>query len=294
MKIHGICLVKNEADVIEQTLKAALVWCDLIYIFDNGSNDGTWEKILALSQNHQQIIPYKQDDCIYKNSLRGEVFHHYRKHSQPGDWWCKLDADEIYIDNPRIFLAKIPRQYQNVWNASFQYYFTDRDLERYNQDPSLYADEVPVEQKCRYYLNNWSEARFFRDDEKLVWEKERAWPYIGAVYPVRIWLKHYQYRSPQQIQKRIEVRLKARERGSRRFPHEARSNQWQEKIALASELNYDDGQGKYLLREDLMPKLPLINPTVINSLRQAKKYFNRDVMENISRTLGSKLFINRF
>ncbi len=296
MKIHGICLVKDEADIISQTLEAAIRWCDFIYVFDNGSTDGTWEKILALSQNYKQIIPYKQDDCVFQDSLRQKVFNHYRERSKAGDWWCKVDADEIYIDDPRVFLAKIPKQYQNVWNASFQYYFSDRDLEHYNQDPSLYGDDVPVEKKCRYYLNNWSEARFFRYDEKLIWARHRAWPYIGAVYPVRIWLKHYQYRSPQQIQRRIEVRLKARERGSIYFPHEAQSsrrkdfnsstessgdvpsivrsvhNEWQERIVKASELNYDDYQRKYVLRPDLMPKLPLISPLVINNLRNAKKY----------------------
>ena len=30
MKIHGLCLVKNEADVIAECLKAACSWCDHI------------------------------------------------------------------------------------------------------------------------------------------------------------------------------------------------------------------------------------------------------------------------
>ena len=48
MKIHSICMVKNEADIIEQTIKAAAKWSDFIYIFDNGSTDGSWEKVLEL------------------------------------------------------------------------------------------------------------------------------------------------------------------------------------------------------------------------------------------------------
>lgn len=50
MKIHSICLVKNESDIIAQTLKAAVNWSDFIYVYDNGSTDGTWEKVISLSE----------------------------------------------------------------------------------------------------------------------------------------------------------------------------------------------------------------------------------------------------
>jgi glycosyltransferase involved in cell wall biosynthesis len=295
LEIHSICIAKNEADIIEQTLKAALYWSDFIYVFDNGSTDSTWEKVLELSTENKQIIPYKQENCKFHQGLRSEVFEYYRSKCKVGDWWCRLDADEIYVDDPRVFLAKIPQKYKAVWNASFQYYFTDKDLERYNQDPSLYANDIPVEQKCRYYLNNWSEMRFLRHDEKLVWDKNRAWPYYGAVYPVRIWLRHYQYRSPQQIHRRVIERLQARAIGYSGFRHEAQANWsdtvrnlsptyssnldiqpndelWKERIVDSSQLNYDAHDRKYVLRKDLMPKLPSISPFVVNNLREFKKY----------------------
>ncbi len=302
MKIHGICMVKDEADIIEQTLKAAMPWCDFIYVLDNGSTDGSWEKVLELSKYYKQIIPYKQDNRTYHEGMRSEVFHHYLSNTAEGDWWCKLDADEIYIDDPRIFLAKIPQQYQAVWGASFQYYFTDKDLELFNQGASLYADDVPIEQKCRYYLNNWSEARFFRYDKKLVWDKNYGWPYFGAIYPVRICLKHYQYRSPQQIQKRIDIRRelarKVKDKSDFTFTQETEAGwgvrgvnlsqsfaaqgcqageEWKARIVEASQLNYDADDGRYVVREDLMPKLPSGNPFLINKLRMLKK-FRRDLI----------------
>ncbi len=52
MQIHSICLVKNEADIIEQTLKAGIDWSDFIYVFDNGSSDGTWEKVFYPTKNY--------------------------------------------------------------------------------------------------------------------------------------------------------------------------------------------------------------------------------------------------
>ena len=302
MKIHSICMVKNEADIIEQTIKAAINWSDFIYVLDNGSTDGSWEKILELANNCKQVIPYKQDNRTYHQCLRCEVFKHFQATSSEGDWWCQLDADEIYIDNPRIFLAKIPNKYQAVWAASFQYYFTDRDLEKYNQDPSFYADNIPVQQKCCYYLNNWSEARFFKYDKDLVWDSNRGWPYTGAVYPVRIWLKHYQYRSPQQIQNRLQVRLQARAEGVKSFRHEAQiktlnnspqsslqltGNEWQEKIVSAFELDFDAGDNKYIMREHLMPKVPsFFPPILLNKTRVLKRYVNRMNFRKLMRLIG--------
>ncbi|WP_072013840.1 glycosyltransferase family 2 protein [Myxosarcina sp. GI1] len=305
MKIHSICIAKNEADIIAQTLNKAIKWCDYIYVVDNGSSDDTWKKILNLSQKYKQIIPYKQDDRTFYDGMRSEVFYNFRSNSQNGDWWCRLDADEFYIDDPRTFLSEIPNQYQAVWAASFQYYFTDKDLECYERSPSSFSNSVPVEQKCRYYLNNWSENRFFKYDLKLVWDKDRGWPYFGAIYPKRIRLKHYQYRSPQQIQQRSLIRLQAG------FVHEAQilstckkspnslspfatkllpsyiKDIWKKRIVKASELNFDYHNDVYLMREDLMPPLPKTYfPHIENKFRYLKKYINKTTLNKFRFLLG--------
>jgi glycosyltransferase involved in cell wall biosynthesis len=288
MKIHGMCLVKNEADIIGQSLKAATEWCDFIYVFDNGSTDGTWEKVLDLAKVHEQIIPFKQEDKPFRDNLRAEIFNSYRSNCSEEDWWCCLDADEIYIDNPQIFLSKVPKDYQLVLSASIVYYFTDKDLDLYTQNPSLYSDDVSIENKIRYYLNDWSEPRFFRYNKDLIWneddKKNTGWPsaiFHASIYPVRIRLKHYQYRSPQQIQKRLDTRRESIDSG--KFLHESRPNwkitlesmknnpsqlakgyreanilhagrDWRERILDASKLDYDAHDGKYVIRESLMPR----------------------------------------
>ena len=268
-----MCLVKNEADIIVETLQAARQWCDFIYVFDNGSTDGTWELILDLSEeSNDQLVAYKHDPAPYRNSLLGEIFDHYRANSCEDDWWCRLDADEIYIDDPRIFLATIPDRYEVVWGAFFQYYFTNRDLALYERDPPLYSDDVPVEQKLRYYKNNWSERRFFRYRKQLTYEPggESAWPRgLGDAYPVRIRIKHFQYRSPQQIQKRLDTRREAVSRG-RAFRHEERyvEQSWRARVADASQLEYDDFDGRYVVNEALMESLrPIRHPTFTSRVK---------------------------
>jgi hypothetical protein len=277
LTIHGLSLVKNEGDIIAQSLTAAATWADSIYVYDNGSVDGTWEIVQSLAATHPQIIPYKREAKPYTQALRKDLFEVYRERGGDGDWWCMLDADEFFIDDPRSFLAAIPEPFDEVWSASFEYYFTDLDAERYAQDPSAYADDVPVEQKCRYYLNNWSEPRFFRDSSRLKWF-EGGWPdRLGPAARRRSRLKHLQYRSPQQIQKRIESRRDALERGS--FLHEMfpdwqgtildplrvdftlsdpkhAPQTWQDRLLDASLLREDLGDGLYVVDEDALPPIP--------------------------------------
>src|SRR5690606_33747671 len=120
MRIHGLMLVRDEADIIGETIAAAARWCDAIYVFDNGSQDGTWEQILDLAERNERVIPFKQDPKPFSQSLRGEIFRRYRPCAEYGDWWVVLDSDEIYVDDPRTFLAGVPPPFGEVWSSSFQ------------------------------------------------------------------------------------------------------------------------------------------------------------------------------
>src|SRR6202008_2813219 len=136
----------------------------------------------------------------------------------PRDWWCYLDADEFYIDDPRIFLAKIPDRFQIVWEAVFSYYFTDQDAILYRQDPLRYF-AIPVEKRLRYYQNDWGVSKFFRHSDDIVLTRDYAFP-EGPAYPVWMWMKHYQYRSPEQIERRLLTRRPVIES----FRHESMAN----------------------------------------------------------------------
>lgn len=219
MKIHGLCVAKNEADIIEQTLRAAAEWCDWIYVLDNGSTDDTWEKVQALSSALPCVVPFKQDARPFDDGIRGEILRHYLPRARRGDWWCILDADEIYVDNPRVFLQGVPWRYNAVWQQSFAYRFTDKDLAAYRADPERYADSVPVERKLHYYqISDYSELRFFRHSRNLTYMPGTE---LRPVYPKRIRLKHFAYRSPDQIRKRLETRREPMLRGE--FLHEKRA-----------------------------------------------------------------------
>ena len=260
MKIHGLCVVKNEADIIRQTLRAAGQWCDSVYVLDNGSTDETWTIVCELAQCNKHVVPYKRDPQLFYDGLREDIFVAFKKNARRGDWWCILDADEFYIDDPKSFLESVPQQYNSVWMKLFVYLFTDRDLERYRSDPSVYSSEVPVEERLRYYvIGEYSWTRFFRHSDSL---RNFTKDDIHPVYTRRIRVKHFAYRSPQQIQLRLETRRELMLRGD--FIHEKRSNwipggtlvagpatlndlpkSWQERVTPSSSCYFDTGDGVY-------------------------------------------------
>ena len=171
MKIFAIMLVKNEADIVKSAILDAKTWADRIFIMDNGSTDGTWEIIQSLADDI--VVPWKQDFRPYSNGLRADVFNEFRHEASDGDWWCfKLDADEFYYDNPKEF---------------------EKDKEHI----------MHLKNSC------WSEPRFFRYRKSLKWNFDATSHYpkfAGLLAPELILVKHYQFRSPKQMQARLDLR----------------------------------------------------------------------------------------
>lgn len=254
MRIFGNCLVKNEADMIVETLSHAVRWCDRIFVFDNGSTDGTWEKVVDFARQEPRVVPFKQDATPFRNSLRRDTFEAYRHEARTGDWWCVLDADELYVDDPREFLAAVPARHHVVWGAYFQHYFTDEDAIRWEKNPQAYPPHTPAEQALRYFRCDYSEVRFYRHRPGLVWAGGSAPRHLGVVHPRRIRFKHYQYRSPAQIRLRLQTRQLAVRQGCENFAEYSSETDWRQKIVPAATCRRADGPDDYVIDEAALPR----------------------------------------
>jgi hypothetical protein len=273
MKIFSICCVRDENDIVGETLEAALSWSDKIFVFDNGSVDGTWETVNAISRKHSKLEIVGHDNRTFTDELRGEIFESYRSVASPGDWWCRLDSDEIYVDDPVRFLAGVPDKFGFVLSASFNFYFTDIDLRSYEENPSEWLSR-PVRERLKFYQNNWSEPRFVRHRNDLRWVG-LIWPdNRGRTFPSRIRLRHFPYRSPAQISSRLGIR----QTQPTLFKHEATRSlakgmqpdwsdprvktpvfetaSWQDRVRNAAECDVDIGDETLVSRNELMPPLP--------------------------------------
>jgi hypothetical protein len=270
VRIFATLLVKNEQDVIEETVLAALSWCDVVYAHDTGSTDETWTLILGLAESHSQVVPFKREEVQFDDNLRSETFDLYCSDGREGDWWCPLDADEIYIDDPRSFLARVDAEHGVVWSSCYEFMFTEQDLEQHDRDPDSFSN-LPIEDRLTYYANTWSEPRFYRYRSDQVWAG-RPSP-MGQSHPLRIRYKHYQYRSPEQIQQRLDTRAHAVSAGH--FVHEQRAHwaryskraaelhsegyagpqSWEERIVDSSTLHRYLGDGRFVADEAALPAI---------------------------------------
>jgi hypothetical protein len=298
MRIHCICLVRDEADILRYTLDAALGWAHAIYIGDHCSTDGTWELILEYARNYPQVVVVGRYSGNFRDSFRGDIARQVLNEAQDGDWWCRLDADELYVDRPSEFLRQVSPRHRVVYSASIEYFFTDRDLAHYENSPQHYVRNWHPE-TLRHYIACWSEGRFVRHSPGMSWTD--AWPdefstLSGA--PQRIRLRHYQYRSPPQIQRRVCSRLSSTEA----FLHEKvplwtptgrkedlcfpspdlDEDLWRSRVVRAGALHHDDGSGQFQIDWHMMP------PVQAGDACQSRTSRGERVLRRIA-TLGSSV-----
>ncbi|AII51133.1 glycosyltransferase family 2 protein [Hymenobacter sp. APR13] len=254
MKIYAISLVKNEVDIIEHCLRSAAVWAEKIFVYDNGSTDGTWELVQNLAKEIPSIVAWKQDSKPFYEGMRGEVYEAFHHLGEEGDWWCfRLDSDEIYPCNPADTLVNIDKKYQVVAKESIEYVLTHEDIIEYD-----FTQLTPVNfNNIRYYLpNTYSEVRFIRHRDRLKWQVGRDMPkYMGITSPDRIKVMHFQYRSIPQMINRIRVRKKARDEGFVNWEF-ADNSDWKNLLFKRSEAIYDTGNHNWKLSAETNNYLP--------------------------------------
>lgn len=207
MKLNAICIIKNEADIILETVEHALVFCDNIYVFDNGSTDGSYELLKQKASKDKRVVIVEHSDEVYRNQFRNRVYNKLHDGFSNNDWWYILDADEMLVEDPRSMLeiaSKKHKTQMRVWQA--QFYFTDKDLETYDAEDHTQR----VADRRRYYRINWREPRFFKNDPTQKWPEDisgKVPPFCQKLYRPSPICRHYAERTPEQIKERREIRL---------------------------------------------------------------------------------------
>jgi tRNA A-37 threonylcarbamoyl transferase component Bud32 len=233
-KIYSLLVVKNEADIIVASLTDACRWSDKIIVIDNGSTDGTWERVQSLAQTHPQVIPWLRYEGAFHIGLRAKAFKAFRHEMSSRDWWnVRLDADEFYPGDVRTFLSNVPRRYTTVKKESTDFVLTREDIDQhtftgdFEQDKPFITHHLPTPRR---------ERRFMRHSALLCWSEHWRYPHPwGRVYDTPIPVEHYQYRSPQQMEQRFTTRRQAKADGCGSFHHE-QGNRWQDYILTNRQL----------------------------------------------------------
>lgn len=237
-RLYGICLVKNEDDIISQSLTYATQYCDKIFVLDNGSTDETWQIVQSLAKQYPQIIPFAQSYDPYGDGLRSLVYNEFHHKLSDDDWWLILDADEFLGEDPQPLIQRAMQENADIIFAwQIQFYYTEVDYQTWLEGRD--SRDLPIFARRRFYLINWQEPRLFRNQMEPSWDERilKLPKGLKKVCKQRIYNRHFQFRDPDQIQKRLNLRF-----GNPYFPHVI-SKDWHNEIRSSRKLDYyKDGE----------------------------------------------------
>jgi glycosyltransferase involved in cell wall biosynthesis len=216
-------MVRDEEDILPQTLAHILTWCDALYVYDLGSTDRTWEIVQDFAKRDSRIVPYGRRPTIYTEGLRAILFHKYRDRFERGDWILKVDADEFYETPPPRFVSEKVRPLESRVDLFWHFFrLTSREVREYQSDAQILADRArPIQLRRRFYkVASYAEPRMFRYRTDMQWSPDQSWPFnAGFVARERIPIRHYPHRDPLQMQRRYRLRAGMCAIGGTPFPH---------------------------------------------------------------------------
>lgn len=272
--------VRDYEDVIEDTLTTASAFAERIFVLDNGSVDGTVGIVERLSRRLTNVEYLGVDRHPWNYGYYARIFQRVKSVARPGDWWYRLDADEFVVGDPRATLARVTKPYDAVFGNLFSYYFTDADLADYEADPTGWTS-FPLFDRVRYYRNDWAEVRFVRHRRLMRWV-DTGWPEGPLnVAPEMVPIRHFQYRSPTQIEQRLALRqgrsIWALEQAGYQDPVVRRlfietspgDPDWYRMIVRSALVDHDDGHSALRHRPDMAPPPPPLRGRVYRTVSRA-------------------------
>ena len=242
-------LLRDEEDIVAETLAHLLTWIDAVHVYDLGSTDATWDIVQDFAARDERIIPYKREPTVYSDGLRAVLLEHCRDRFRAGDWIVKIDADEFYPLPPPTFVRERLEPCEGM--VYLQWYFfrlTTAEAGAYESGRVSLSDDRRrsiVERRRFYKVSHYSEPRLFRYRESMSWSAELCWPYnAGIVARERIPVRHYPHRDNVQMQQRFRLRAAIMELGGRTGDHWRLADWRQDLVDEASGLTVSREQGR--------------------------------------------------
>jgi hypothetical protein len=192
----------NEADIIEEMMEHNRHFVDTVFVLD-GSDDGT-DKILSSYKEVEKI--FKDQDVTssqVRDYHRQALLEAAHQRYGTGHWFTLMHGDEFFYDNPRTIAEQADKQGAKRVNwAAMQFFIhtTDEPL----------ATTKKVQERLTWYSPFWLEIRQFKSSKVTRYQEGKH----GSVVPDGVgWqpyskvpiFKHYPYRTPQQMQQRLET-----------------------------------------------------------------------------------------
>jgi glycosyltransferase involved in cell wall biosynthesis len=211
MGFHVLLPVRDEADIIGQCLDHALKWADLIYVFDTGSVDNTWEIVQEFASRDKRVVPMGKESVYFSEMrLRGYMFHIARHQMRDGDWFLRMDADEFHHIAPPEFVMSWMRKRETVaYHQYYDFHLLQSEVDAWNRGEETLKDrQRPIEERRRHYtVSSYAEPRLCRFRSTMQWSPTVSFPFnAGYVARERLPIRHYPHRDPVQLERRCRLR----------------------------------------------------------------------------------------
>jgi len=196
MKLHGFMTVKNEVDIVAESVSHNLRRLDGIVITDNGSEDGTWELLQEMAAADNRILLFRDPSPITTRSFhRNAMRIASLGHRPAADWAVQCDCDEFHESDVRSICEAA--NCDVIFGKKWQFVLLPDSPEYGQVRERLRWRRPEPHRELRAYRNpRWF---YVRDVVRRLGLR---------VSPSDLNLSHYQCRSQSQIDERLATRRK--------------------------------------------------------------------------------------
>lgn len=207
MSVCAGMLVKDEADIIETTIRHLLTQVDEVVVCDNLSTDGTGEILLRLRDELGILVQADEEVGYYQDRKTTQLALDARLRGH--GWFVPVDADELWIagDGRRIadFLNGVPRDAMFVKAAILNHVATARDP----QDEPNPVRRLGWRQHQPLAYQWWKVACRCRPDLEIAMGNHSARTHGPGREETGLEIRHFPYRSAAQFVRKAENGLAA-------------------------------------------------------------------------------------
>jgi glycosyltransferase involved in cell wall biosynthesis len=206
----GICVVRNEADVVGEVLRSAAAQHDLILVVDTASSDGTVDEVRAVAKDEEHVVLMASLPApTWAERVRRHVWARISPCLPERTWWSFVDGDEFCRESLSSVVSEAEAEgADHVQGAFATFAYTRGEAEAWRQGRETLADRTrSIEERRLFYVVSAYSERLFRGHSRLRWNEDTYVP-GGLIRPLRrrICYRHYPNRDLPQLELRLSTR----------------------------------------------------------------------------------------